>query len=497
MDPFARWKRESIAGHERIESTNHAYPEAEQYKRIDSYWVNVVHNIQANDPDAFRKIRYIREFARRPDGAYPLTFVALRSRVPIDSTPSIAQMNRELIYAEDEMLLRHPPVPRSVRLNMLDSKLTNYISDLRKDDPKYRDKLVLFQTYLESGDYPNALETFERKGHGKIDIPRNMIEGGRKTRRRRRSKGMTAGLRKTYRHRRGGGEAEQAALVAAVKRGSPEDIRAAISRGADVNVGVGTETPPLTLAIHRNRLDLVKLLVESGADVNKRDRMGGLPIVDAGEQHPEILGFLISRGARYPAGWRPRSTRLQGIFEKQGAIEVGVKKDLPTPVPSIIKGFLGGEKSADDELLSAIRSKNVDGVKVALARGADPNNKTIPLIEAVHTDKPELVQLLIDAGASVDTKGDEGGTALYWAVDNTPSNDVKINTIIKILLKAGANPQLVYDALEKYPVYLDRSKKAIERIRNPKMAIEVGVKKELPTPLPAKIRGFLGSSRRH
>ena len=167
----------------------------------------------------------------------------------------------------------------------------------------------------------------------------------------------------------------------------------------------------------------------------------------------------------------------------------------------------GGAGPADDELFVAIQSKNVQGVKSALDRGADPNavkpdDENTPLIEAVHTDEPELVQILIDAGARVDTKGSEGGTALYWAADNMPLNDVrtpiavKIQTIIKILLKAGANPQLVYDALAEHPEALDHSKEAIERVRNPPMAIEVGVKKDLPSPLPSLIRGFLGSSRR-
>ena len=149
--------------------------------------------------------------------------------------------------------------------------------------------------------------------------------------------------RKNRRRRWGGGEAEQLALVDAVKCGTLDDIKAVISRGADVNTGVGMQTPPLSLAIHKNRLDVVKLLVESGADVNQQDQLGGVPIVDAGEDHPEILGFLISRGAKYPAGW-PMSARLRTLFEKQGAIEVGVKKDMPTPVPSIIKGFLGSSR---------------------------------------------------------------------------------------------------------------------------------------------------------
>jgi ankyrin repeat protein len=436
-------------------------------------------------------------------------------------------MRREIQDERLKLESRNPPAPSDEVVDMLDSKLTNYISDLRKTDPHYEKKIRYFKGLLSSGMLPNAKNTFRRKGHTS-----QQPGGGRKTRRRKggnppkivvsnpawnlpkpgpkpQPKPNPGGRRKTQKNRRrrsGGGEAEQAELLDAVKRGNLEDTKAAISRGADVNTGVGMQAPPLTWAIHKNRLDLVKLLVESGADVNMQDRMGGVPIVHAGENRPEILGFLITHGARYPAGW-PISARLRTIIEKQGAIEVGVKKDLPTPVPSIIKGFLGGADPTDRELFRAIQSRSVESVKEAFDNGADPNavdpeSENTPLIEAVHTDEPELVQLLIDAGAQVDTKGSEGGTALYWAADNMPLNDVKspiavkINTIIKILLKAGANPQVVYDTLAKYPAALEHAKKKIVRAQNQTMAIEVGVKKDLPPFLPGMIRGFLGARRR-
>ena len=172
------------------------------------------------------------------------------------------------------------------------------------------------------------------------------------------------------------------------------------------------------------------------------------------------------------------------------------------------KAQKAGMKPADDELFAAVEAQSVDDVKAALGRGANPNvaspdhDENTPLIEAVHKDNPELVQALIDAGASVDAKGSEDGTALYWAVDNMPLKDVKsptavkINTIIKILLKAGANPQLEYDTLAKYPEALAEVKEKIERVRNPQMAVEVGVKKDLPPFIPSLIRGFLGARRR-
>jgi len=168
MDAFAIWKREVDAGQERIENTIHTYPEAEQYERMDRYWVGVLRNIQLDDPDATRKIRFIRSFA--DSGEYPLTLAALRSRVPLDTAPSVIRMKREIGEAADDLRARRPPVPRSEIMHMLDSKLTNYISDFRKDDPEYKVKWIYFHPFLESGEFPDAVAAFERNGHGKIII---------------------------------------------------------------------------------------------------------------------------------------------------------------------------------------------------------------------------------------------------------------------------------------------------------------------------------------
>jgi hypothetical protein len=191
MDAFARWKQEVDAEQDRLERNDQQLSEEEHLRRIDTYWVSVVRDIKPDDPYAFRKIETIRAFAGKPDDEYPLTYAALRSLPPLDNAPSIPRMNREMIEAEDEMRTRRPPAPRAEILDMLDSKLTNYISDLRKDDPKYRFKWIYFHPFLESGDFPNAVATFERKGHGKIDIPEpaNQRQGGRRTRRNRRRRG--------------------------------------------------------------------------------------------------------------------------------------------------------------------------------------------------------------------------------------------------------------------------------------------------------------------
>jgi hypothetical protein len=465
MDAFALWKQEVDAEQDRLENTGQQLSEAEQLRRIDTYWVSVVRDIQADDPYAFGKIETIRAFAGRADGEYPLTYAALRSLPRLDTAPSLARMRREIAEAADDLYRRNPSASSHDLVDMMDGKLTNYISDLRKDDPKYLEKKKYFKDLLWSGMLPNAAATFERKGHGtpysmdrireEAIAARQARQGGRRTR------------------RRGGNPTKTEVSNPAWNIPKPKPATVVVS-----NPIASLPRPP--------------------------------------KPNPAAGTGLFTGGRRKTLRRRRRRT--------------------------------GGMKPADNKLLEAIYSQSVPEVKAALAEGADPNgvnpedhnrmfseyafdivdrdirretikalmksglnltqksefSENTPLINAVHKDDDELVQMMIDGGSPVDAKGSEGGTALYWAVDNMPLNPAagwggaagRIQRIMKMLMKAGANPQLVYDALAAYPEALAEAKTKIERIRNPAMAIEVGVKKELPTPLPGKIRGFLGSSRR-
>jgi hypothetical protein len=83
-------------------------------------------------------------------------------------------MFRQLSDMEDRA--RNEGKSDSEIYHMLDGLLTNYISDLKKTDREYQTKWVYFHPFLESGHFPDALETFERKGHGKIHILGRRLE---------------------------------------------------------------------------------------------------------------------------------------------------------------------------------------------------------------------------------------------------------------------------------------------------------------------------------
>jgi ankyrin repeat protein len=96
----------------------------------------------------------------------------------------------------------------------------------------------------------------------------------------------------------GGGDGVSALDVAAMY-GHDETARALLKVGANPN---GTADPgPLVHAIVGNRLEMVRLLIASGADVNRADTTGMTPLMYAAATNfgdPTIVDLLLKSGAR-------------------------------------------------------------------------------------------------------------------------------------------------------------------------------------------------------
>ena len=59
-------------------------------------------------------------------------------------------------------------------------------------------------------------------------------------------------------------------FIRSIQQGDLSAVEAAIEGEIDVNMVLEDHTTPLMQAIHRNNLDIVKLLLSNGADVNLR-----------------------------------------------------------------------------------------------------------------------------------------------------------------------------------------------------------------------------------
>jgi len=205
-----------------------------------------------------------------------------------------------------------------------------------------------------------------------------------------------------------------------------------LEAGADANIANEDGQTPLMLAARTGNVALGKLLVERGADVNRRERFRNQTSVmwAAAQNHPEMVAFLVSKGADLTV----RATAND--WETQITSEPRVQY-RPT----------GGLTP----LLYAARAGCLGCVAAMLDAGADkdrpnPDGMT-PMIMALDNGYPAVARYLLDHGANPHTWDWWGRTPLYVAVTMRGGLDGRAGSRspeslenIKALLAAGVNP---------------------------------------------------------
>lgn len=87
-------------------------------------------------------------------------------------------------------------------------------------------------------------------------------------------------------------------LHQAILRRRPEIVRLLLERGADPRMPDGSSRSPLQMAVERGDLIVVEALLRAGAEVNGRDKAGWTPLHHAGAKNQlEIARRLIAGGA--------------------------------------------------------------------------------------------------------------------------------------------------------------------------------------------------------
>lgn len=221
-------------------------------------------------------------------------------------------------------------------------------------------------------------------------------------------------------------------LHEAVRVASPELTGILLEAGADANAANEDGVTALMLAARTGNVTVAELLVKAGADVNRIEQYKGQSAVmwAAGENHPEMVAFLVARGADLSV--RANATDWPSQISSEPRVQY-------RPVGGLTP------------LLYAVRAGCFSCVRTMVEAGADkdrpnPDGMT-PMMMALDNGAPEIALYLLERGANPHTWDWWGRTPLYVAVtmrggvDSRPGPRPPASlALIKALLDAGVNP---------------------------------------------------------
>ncbi|KAF1326568.1 Serine/threonine-protein phosphatase 6 regulatory ankyrin repeat subunit, partial [Globisporangium splendens] len=203
------------------------------------------------------------------------------------------------------------------------------------------------------------------------------------------------------------------ALLCAWLKRRADMVDALLAHEVNVDVPYADRQDRLARAIERGDVDMTDALLASGADANQKNRLYVLPIIIATEKgHSEIIKILVASGAIVDSTDDRGETPLLCAVRDSAVDTIRVLLDL--------KANVDKANSADcTPLHIAAKLDHLDIVRVLLAADADVNNANIkgdtPLIIAVGYGHLKIAQALMAAGAALEVANDHGNTTLLVA----------------------------------------------------------------------------------
>jgi ankyrin repeat protein len=202
-------------------------------------------------------------------------------------------------------------------------------------------------------------------------------------------------------------------LLYAAREGCIECAKELLAGGADINLQDPHGTTPLVLAILNSHFDLAKVLIESGANLHIWDFVGVTPLYAAVDLNTIIRGLRPD----VPSTDHTTALDIERLLIERGA---NVNAQLKLPLPSRTPAAAGGRADkrltniGATPLLRAATGADLDSMKLLIEHGALVElpiaDGTTPMLAAVMPsqtraatkDEPQVLaalRLLKDAGA--------------------------------------------------------------------------------------------------
>lgn len=232
------------------------------------------------------------------------------------------------------------------------------------------------------------------------------------------------------------------ALIGAVQANEPVDVAHAIDRGADPDATSGSQTTPkavITMAAEAGAAEVVQVLLDAGAAIAPDVSSDWVPLRAAIHHgHSDVVRLLLERGAN-PNTSHGRDSMLEEAIDTATSRPSSASAHV---LDDLLRFGAKVRDPASPAIVRAVATGAPTGVlRILLRHGASPDQTRLDgvplLVLATRRRDAAAVDLLLNAGADPNAVDGQRRTALMHAAE------LGFDRILSNLLLAGADPERV------------------------------------------------------
>ena len=222
-------------------------------------------------------------------------------------------------------------------------------------------------------------------------------------------------------------------LLLASIHGQTEIVRFLIEKGADIHAGDNENSTALHNAAAQGHSAVLLLLIDKGARINQCDGNGMTALHFAASYgRPECAKLLLEKGANVNA--REINGRTPLFFNaRQGSTQIF---QLLLDKGALVDVYNNFDRSP---LVYALWGGHKDLARLLISKGAEVNKKDTEGYTPLHQDcivgRTDFAKFLIQEGADIELSDDNGLSPLHLAAYHNRGN------LVVYLIEAGANAQ--------------------------------------------------------